>query len=746
MTALYMDGFDHYGVLPSTATHSTVNFPVLNMLDGTWAQIDHSDPIGGVGFTVQTPPWGSAATGPGCLRNQGATSSTLARYVLSAGQTKLFMSFRFSMDSLPSTTDKYVIADVRDNSNAVLFSLGLTSTGQVSIFSGAQSSVIATTSGPVLRAQTWHFLEMEFDTSGGSFILRVDDSQGSNTPAITTSIGTGGTIAQVAFGNYLLSTSVFIPMNWDDLFIRNGSGSFNNTFLGDRRISTLFPDSDTSTAGWTPSYYKEFGPGILSLATIMPNYTTPNNPNAYISTPSASALDIGSSDFTLETMVRFDALPGASAYSAIFNRWDSANNRRSYRLIYGGSAFNGSSLQLDTSTDGTASTLQTPIVYPWSPVANQWYHVALVRAAGELLLFVNGQQFGVPIADSRTYFSGGTEVLSIGAEVQGASTIVANTNFIGRMDETRFTNGVGRYTGPFTPPVAAFPRGMTDPDWSSVVLLAGYDSGIIDESSYGRLLNAFGGAVSFLPSDGPAVGAYSTVNKAVPDDNTFISASLVSATSILTMTTQPANTNTVTVGTKDGTTAAVYTFKTSITTAFDVLIDTTAQGSLINLLNAINAGTGSGTKYGTGTTANFDVVASQLPVGQIEVTASTAGTAGNSVVTSRTGTAASWPGAHLTGGANIPGPSNFKFQRPPPNTTIVSAMQTVVRALKTDAGTAVIQTALIGPLGGTETGATHNLSVSPDYYSDMIETDPDTSAGLTPTTIINGLFQINRTA
>jgi hypothetical protein len=277
-------------------------------------------------------------------------------------------------------------------------------------------------------------------------------------------------------------------------------------------------------------------------------------------------------------------------------------------------------------------------------------------------------------------------------------------------------------------------------------MLCGYDSGIIDESGFSRVVNAFNGATSFTPQDGPTVGTFSTVNKATPDDNTFISASLVSATSILTMTTQPSNGDTVTVGTKDGTTAAVYTFKTSLSTAFDVLIDTTAQNTLINLFNAINAGTGSGTKYGTGTTVNYDVTAVQLPVGQIEVVANTAGTAGNSIATSKTGSAASWPGSTLTGGSNIPGPTNFKFQRPPPNTTVVSAMQTVVRALKTDSGTAIIQTALIGPLGGTETGNTHSLSVSPDYYSDIIEVDPDTSAGLTPTTIINGQFQINRTA
>ena len=162
-----------------------------------------------------------------------------------------------------------------------------------------------------------------------------------------------------------------------------------------------------------------------------------------------------------------------------------------------------------------------------------------------------------------------------------------------------------------------------------------------------------------------ALGLVSTVRltKATPDDNTFISAGLTDASNILTMTVQPTNGDTVKVGTTDGSTPAVYTFKTAISTAYDVLIDTTAQATLINLFNAINAGPGSGTKYGTGTTSNFDVFATQLPVGQIMVTANLAGTGGNAIASTATGTAASWATTTLTGGADIPGPTDFLFAK-----------------------------------------------------------------------------------
>jgi hypothetical protein len=194
-------------------------------------------------------------------------------------------------------------------------------------------------------------------------------------------------------------------------------------------------------------------------------------------------------------------------------------------------------------------------------------------------------------------------------------------------------------------------------------------------------------------------------------------------------------------------TPAVYRFKNTMSAAFDVKIITgDAQGTLENLLNAINAGPGSGTAYFAGTTSNFDVEAGLLPIGQIEVTAITAGTGGNSIVSTATGTAAVWGSSTLLGGSNIPGPTSFKLQRPPRNTTVISGLQMVVRALKTDAGLATIQSSFIGGLGAQTDGDPHNLTTSVSYYQDIVEEDPDTMGPITPTTIVNGQFQVNRIA
>jgi hypothetical protein len=331
--------------------------------------------------------------------------------------------------------------------------------------------------------------------------------------------------------------------------------------------------------------------------------------------------------------------------------------------------------------------------------------------------------------------------MGLGGQVETAAGTIANTMLDGWFDETRFTVGFARYTSNFTPTTVPFPRTVGgDPQFADVALLCGYESLIQDESSFNRALTARNGAAQQTVNDGPLVGTWSTVGKAVPDDNTFVEAPFLVASNILTLNAQPAANDTVTVG---GTT---YTFKSALTAANQVLVDTTLQQTLQNLFNAINAGPGSGTKYGAGTVANANVNAEQLPAGQIEVFANTAGTAGNAITSTTSLThGGGWATATLTGGANIPGPSDFMVQRPPPLTTIISAVQLTQRAFKSDAGLCSVQSAFVGPLGGVTSATAHSLTVSPSYYGDIYEEDPDTSASITPATLINGRIRLNRT-
>lgn len=103
------------------------------------------------------------------------------------------------------------------------------------------------------------------------------------------------------------------------------------------------------------------------------------------------------------------------------------------------------------------------------------------------------------------------------------------------------------------------------------------------------------------------------------------------ATGVLTATDNPDEGDTVTIG------ATTYTFTATVDAANKVLIGASASDTLDNLVAAITAGAGSGTLYGTGTTANASATAAAGAGDTVDVTALVAGTAGNSIATTTTG-------------------------------------------------------------------------------------------------------------
>lgn len=730
MTMLQVDGFDHYGFYDGNGHGDGLT----NLLAGPYAQADSTVTVGLV------PSWGNR-TGTGCLGNHIGANG--ARRVLPAGKTALIVGFGWSVEQLPNSNGQIFPISFRDGTNKTVGGLCVESTGAISVrkssntstANGVLDTVIATTAGPVVISENWHWMEMKIDTVGGTFRLDVDGNTVLNVSGVTFS--NNNTIAQY---NLLIGTSgagLNAPqMYLDDLKINDTSGTINNGIEGDTRVATLYPAADGPNQGWTARPRHLYGTGILDNRA---------NTNSCVTAGSSTQTDLGNGDFTIEGWFRFFALPTGSTKAVLFGKWDETNNRRSYQAYLGGPSLEAGNFVFRTSTDGSAGTVVEVIDWPWVPSLDVWYHVAVVRTSSETLFFVNGIQQGLPVADSRAYFVG-VELASLGAQCEGTSSPnpIVNTAFTGFQDEFRLTVGFARYTANFTPS-GPFPRGAgLDPQWTSVAWLSGWDSSIADESSFARTLTARQGSVMLTPTDG--TGNYQTINKPDPFDDTFIEAALTPATGFYTLAANATTTKTVTVGTKDGSTPAVYTFKSAITTAFDVLIGANATATLANLVNAINNGPGSGVTYGTGTTPNFDVVANTLPATQIEVTAATAGTGGNSIASTTNDPNGSWGGSTLSGGANIPGNSDFTLQRLPNNTTVVRSATIVTRQFKSDSGTCTTKATLVGPLGGTEDGTANNITVTPTYYQDIFETDPDTSNALTPTSIIGGRVRINRTA
>lgn len=126
------------------------------------------------------------------------------------------------------------------------------------------------------------------------------------------------------------------------------------------------------------------------------------------------------------------------------------------------------------------------------------------------------------------------------------------------------------------------------------------------------------------------------------------------AKGVLTLTANPGNTETVTLGTK------VYTFQTTLTNVDgNVLIGASASASLDNLIAAITLGAGAGTLYATATTLHPTVTATAGAGDTMNVEAKSFGTAGNSIATTETLANGSFANATLTGGIAAIAPQAF---------------------------------------------------------------------------------------
>lgn len=116
------------------------------------------------------------------------------------------------------------------------------------------------------------------------------------------------------------------------------------------------------------------------------------------------------------------------------------------------------------------------------------------------------------------------------------------------------------------------------------------------------------------------------------------------ATGHIDFTAQPSATETVTI---DG---DAYTFVSGVSAADDVNIGADLAETLSNLVAAINAGTGDGSAYGSGTAAHPSVYAYKGVAGRVNFVARTAGATGNSLTLATTVTGATASDSNLTGG------------------------------------------------------------------------------------------------
>ena len=688
---------------------------------------------GGTTYTVQ---------GTECLRSAIPGSSQHVRIINCA----------FSMSDLPAVANNHgMIFSFQTSAGEPRGYLGVNPSGRLVLYDGgpwtsnntgdvnASPTVLAISGSPVISAETWQSLSIKITTNGSDDNADVEVYAGSIVPAnlvidVSGVAFTAGSTPQIDVLGLLPASMAGTNSSTDtrdtttrwlrDLIICDDTGSYNNDVLGQVFVAAQEMRSPDSGGGWEANPRQRWGDGVLNMLE-----------GTGVRVGDNVAFEFGSGDFTIETEFRFDALPTGTDTAVILSKWEADTNNREWKLEWDSSA---DELVFVISTDGTAETEIHR--YPFVPDVNKWYHVAVSRDSSTTRVFINGVQQGVDLSDSNTYHAG-PGVLGIGSEWNDSNSLVTASTFTGFMDEIRITKGVARYTADFTPPSDVHGRTVgEDSDFASVSLLIGCDGGVLDDdSSNDFTVTAGSGITADQPDDSSNI--YDVLNRRPAWDDTNIEARNTFASSILTLTGQPLDTETVVLG------STTYTFQSSLVdSANNVQIGADTEESLSNLIAAVNAGDGAGTAYGTGTVANTAVFASALPDPQALFTATSIGTAGNSVATTETLTNGSFPDTTMAGGEDVPDPSDFAMERLPVDVTGVLGLQVTARAFKSDAGDADIRFDLKGPAGAVDTGSAASVDLNASWQRQIFEEDPDTSSTITPSTITGGRVRVTRTA
>jgi hypothetical protein len=140
------------------------------------------------------------------------------------------------------------------DANTIQVILVINNDGTVSVRRTGDSGTVLGTSSVTISFGAYNYLEMKatIHPSAGTIDVHLNGvsiitASGLNTRATANSTANGVFIG--LSGN----PGTLATLAWDDFYVCNTSGSLNNDFLGDCRIDTLYPSSDGTYTGFSPS-------------------------------------------------------------------------------------------------------------------------------------------------------------------------------------------------------------------------------------------------------------------------------------------------------------------------------------------------------------------------------------------------------------------------------------------------------------------------------------------------------------
>jgi len=307
-------------------------------------------------------------------------------------------------------------------------------------------------------------------------------------------------------------------------------------------ISTAF--ISTGTAG-------TMGVGTLASASITPvNYSwqTTTTSDAF-STAVTSAFNQQGSNFTLECYFYPTFLGTFNTVLSVNNGSPFAPEGREFRIYYNGS--NGFGAGYPSAITTTGYTTGSAIAL------NAWYHLALVRNATNITLYLNGSNWA-----SATMYNYTT---SENRRIQVFAPLGLQ-NGQGNINSIRFTIGQALYTGTFTPPtqqltttsVGTSGANVAASITGSVAFLGAVTNSFTDQSSNALPITITGSPIISISSPTsfiPSLGITGIINIITAN----ISTANISTANISTANISTAQVGNATVGTDTISTANIST-------------------------------------------------------------------------------------------------------------------------------------------------------------------------------------------
>lgn len=223
-------------------------------------------------WTSGTNPVGSAGNG------RNGTQSI--RYVSSSPFYKTIPSqstyiVGFALRS--SSTSGYTVISFQESSTTHV-DVRMVSGGQLQV---TRNGTVLATGTTALLTNVYYYIEFKANihSSTGSYTLKINEVVELTASGVNTRNGGSGIINMVLFGGGGGTT-----VDIDDVYFCDTTGSTNNDFLGDIKIESLTPTSDSTPLTWAPST----GSTHYNLLDEVP----PNDDTDYVTTSGVNFDDV----------------------------------------------------------------------------------------------------------------------------------------------------------------------------------------------------------------------------------------------------------------------------------------------------------------------------------------------------------------------------------------------------------------------------------------------------------------------